>query len=477
MNKYSSKFHLSNVFVYCYTILIILIGAFFLIHNAEFLNGDDCAVASHTASGIRFSLKDYTIPETGRFYPMAFILYNILVDIGCISIESHFVLHAIIFALSIFLFVTICKKSLRIDGIGTWALFLLCAAMGTIMFSRIYQYFVTTRYSLWIDYFLLVLWLNLTFCVHTKQSVTSAFLGFFVISYFSYCLEVNFVLPLCYGLSFLLFSKGKSTNLEKTYSLLMIMTSLLYLILYYLFIYSHMGPDLYDASHGSTDNIIVNAIKMFIAQKFLWLALIVLVYKLYLIINKKSEFEWWDSLLLAGFGYFLGCCLMHLNHTVYFWTASICVAPAILHYLQQYMGDKLTALTFVILAIIMCRRIPMVITDYNNERISAKELWGVVEEKYKGNKTFYFYAPLSSDTISNNYVWRELCEPRLRALIAYKVQDKSFRFKREEQFDGSTGCWILPHENELLVPESNIKISSKGEILYSGNGVSIVDIN
>lgn len=237
-----------------------------------------------------------------------------------------------------------------------------------------------------------------------------------------------------------------------------------------------MGSDVYDASHGSTDNLLVNAIKMFVAQKFLWVAFIIICFRSYKIFRGQTSYEWWDSLLLAGFGFYLGCGIMHLNHTVYFWTASICVTPAIVHYLQEYIGDKWTALAFVVLALIMCRKIPVVITDYNNERVSAKELWNVVEEQYEQNKVFYFYAPLSNDTISNNYQWRELCETRLGTLIAYKVHDNLFRFVRETQFDGSRGCWVLPNENDLLIPKSNSIVSSNGEILYSGNGVSIVDI-
>lgn len=454
---------------------LVILGCFFILKDAEWLIGDDSIACSRTGWGIPFSLKDFTIPDVSRFYPMAYMMYNVLVWIGAYSITAHFALHAVIFALLMLGFVYLCRLSLTNEKLSNWD-YLTIFAASIIMFARVYGSFVTTRYTLWVDFFMLVVWLLCTFYVHERKNIWMAVLGLIAMTYFVYCLEVNFTLPFCYGFCGLLFGWKRLSKMEKTYLFSMIGIALLYLILYYFLVYIHRGPTAYDASHGSEDNIIVNALKMLYAQKILLVAVALLCVRFYTIIKNGQQYSWYDTLLLSGFGLFVGCCVLHLNHTIYFYMSLICVFPAVLHYLREYVNPKWTAAIFVLLALIMCRKLPVHIKDSIRERAEATQLWMLLKEKYTEGAEFYYYSPHSDMVNTNEYVWRDQLEGCLGTLLRYKVNDKQLNINHIEIFNSQVGIYILPKQNDKLIPLANEIVMEQGNVLSTTCGETIVEI-
>ena len=452
-----------------YVLLAALIatGMFFIIHNATWLVGDDSACIIRTGWEIPYSLSDYTIPESGRFYPLAFVMYNILPVLGLSSVKAHFALHAIVFSLMLLCMCWVSKKSMSEDK-PTVRMYVTLLAVVAICFARSYRYFLTTEWSLWVDYFLVVVWALCTYYIHEKQSIVAAIIGFVAITYFCYCLEVNSALPFSYGVIGLVLCWKRSTKLEKAYYASMIATALLYFVLYYILIWLHLGDDIYDASHGVSMSIFEVALRMFFAQKIFWVGIVLLCPKLWMIWKKKADFEWWDNLILAGFAYAGGCVVMHLHHTVYYWTAALCMLPAVVHYLHQWIGEKWTMVIMLLLACIMCRKLPHVIKENQSDRKASVELQQIFVNEINAGKTIYYYMPYAEDDGSNPYEHRLQKYQCLPAYIGNAIGNHDYRFDAVESFSGTPGIYILPEENETLCPAYNDEIISAGTSIFSG---------
>lgn len=466
---------MKNIF-YLLLALLLTIGVYFIIHNATWLVGDDSACISHTSWGKCFSLSDYTIPETGRFYPMAFMLYDVLPFLGLSSVHAHFGLHAISMIIMVLSLCVICRLSMSSCKLSFWD-YIALFAIGAIGMVRPYRYFLTTEYSLWVDYLLVIVWTLCTYFVHEKQSITAAFCGFISIAYFCFCLEVNPVLPCCYGIVGCLMWK-KSSLLERNYYLSMLLTTIVYFVLYFVLIYMNIGDEIYDASHGENLPIFEVAVRMFYAQKIYWIGLIILIVKAYQIFNKKASLEWWDNLLLTGFAYYLGCVVIHLHHTVYYWTAALCMIPSMIHYLHKWKGEKWTVVIVFILAAIMCRRFPQIVKENQSHRLKSIELQQLFVNEIKKDKNVYYFAPEVLEVNNNHYAWRKQKRECLPIYIGNAIDNHQFTLNVISEFSHKPGIYILPYENNELKPYSNDEIITAGSILFQGGygNLTIVDI-
>ena len=452
-----------------YSLLFVMIftGVFFIIHNATWLVGDDSACITHTGWGNPYSLSDSTIPETGRFYPLAFVMYNILPILGLSSVSAHFTLHSIIFCLMLLCICWVCWKSIdKPDTLG-W-IYMTLLAVTAICFARSYRYFLSTEWSLWVDYFLIVIWTLSTYYVHKKQSTLAAIIGFISITYFCYCLEVNSAIPFSYGFLGLVLLRKNSTRLEKTYYVSMIITAALYFVFYYFLIYLNLGDKIYDSSHGVQMSIFEIAVRMFYAQKIFWVGIILLALKILKIFKRQASFDWWDILILSGFAYYVGCVAMHLHHTVYHWTAALCMLPAVIHYLSEWLGSKWSAIIMLVLALIMCHRLPRVIMDNQSDRIASIKLQEILKSEIQEGKDIFYFAPYVEDDGSNPYEHRQQKMYCLPSYIGNAINNHEYKLKTITEFTLSRGIYILPEENECLIPGANDLVINAGQVIFKG---------
>ena len=99
--------------------------------------------------------------------------------------------------------------------------------------------------------------------------------------------EVSFILPLAWGCCGLLLRNKIAPKDEKIFYWGLIVSAILFLILYYFISYIHIEKS-YDSSHGTGVSIIENAVYILLAQKFLWLALIVFCVRVYDVLVRKK---------------------------------------------------------------------------------------------------------------------------------------------------------------------------------------------
>lgn len=106
---------LLTLFYVCATTLIIFFS-FFILYNAEWLIGDDAIIIRHTGWGHPFHMSETVIPSSGRFFPFAYLVYNILWLFGLCSIQAHFSLVAVVFVMSCTTMIILGTKSVSVSN-------------------------------------------------------------------------------------------------------------------------------------------------------------------------------------------------------------------------------------------------------------------------------------------------------------------------------------------------------------------------
>lgn len=461
-----------------YGIAAILTGilAFFIMYNAGWIIGDDAIIISHTGWGHFFNPADTVKPSAGRFFPFAYVAYNILPIIGLTSVNAHFALHTLVFI--IFSVVSFWAAYKAIDvTLSTWQDYLLVISAGMVCVARAYNNFLDAYSSVWVDYFLVMLWALCCYYVHERQSLVAMIIGLLSVTWLTYCLETNFVFPLAYGIAGLLFIRENATKLEKAYHWSLISVGVIFLLLYFFICYLHI-EEAYDGSHGVESTIIGNAIKMFIAQKILWVVLFLVVLRAYHIVIKKDEFEFWDTMLLTGCAYCCGCAVLKLNWVLYYSLASLFMIPAIIHYLHKYFGSKWAWVLMLALALFTFRKVPSYIKENQHDRLSTEEIIEILESNYNKGNAIYWYAPEDSREWCFDLDQRTWYYNCLQTQFGWQIGDEDYNLLQIKTFVGEPGIYVLPRENNKLFPDINECIISASEVLANDkkSGFTIVEI-
>lgn len=459
---------LSTLFYVCAVALIGLLF-FFIIYNAEWLIGDDSIIIGHTGWSHPFHMSDTIIPSIGRFFPFAYLVYNILWLLGLSSIQAHFSLVAIVFVLSCAIIMILATKSIR--GNNSPLKYVIYIAFLLIGVQRVYANHLDLYSCVWFSYFLILLFCISCIYVHLNKSVVAAVIGFLSSSYLCYSGEVGFLFPLCYGTAGLIINWKKSSKLEKIYLLSLVSTAILFLILYAVIILPHIEKA-YLGDHGENVSFIGNAYRQLIAQKILWLGLLILCYRVYVIFVKKEPYEFWDSIILAGFGYCIGCAILKLNWVLYYSCASLFMLPAITHYITKCLGVKWSAIILSLLALFMCRKMPQTIISNQKYRNNTTVMMNVLHSEYAKGEAIYWFEPNDNRPWCFDIEQRAFLRNSLQTQIGWVVGDEHFKLNIIDEFAGHRGVYVLPLHNNTLFPGFNDKIAKEGDIILNADNIS-----
>ena len=451
--------------------------AFFIMYNAGWIIGDDAIVVSHTGWRHFFNPKGTTIPAAGRFYPLAYIIYNILPICNLCSVNAHFALHTFVFVIFCIVSLWACYKAVDAKQL-TWQDGILVLSAAVICIARAYNNFLDAYSTIWIDYTLVMIWALCCYYVHIHQSKPALIIGLLSVTYLTYCLKTNFVFPLGYGIIGLLFTWKRTTKLEKAYLWSLVGIGITFLVLYFFICFLHIETA-YDGAHGQEITLFSNAIRMFIAQKVLWLVLILVCWRAYRILVKKDKFEFWDTILLTGCAYCCGCAVMKLNWVLYYSLASIFTIPAVVHYLHKYIGSQWAWLIMLTLALFMFRKVPGYIKTTQNNRKGTAEVVELLANQYKAGDNLYWYAP-DDDKQTGNFdlVQRDWLHHSLETIFAWQIGKENYELQIVNRFERQAGTYILPCENNRLIPNANnIIISTENVLINNGAcGFTIVKV-
>ena len=444
--------------------------AYFMIHNAYWRIGDEAIVIAHTGMGKAFSPTgfDCMIECYGRLYPFAYNLYNVLLLFhdGYISPTDHYILQSIALMIFALAFAAIAllllrKQPLAWKYVTTFCFFVVCVA-------RVYIEFITCYTGIWIVFVFLPIFLWSVCKFEETGKWVYGVISLLVINYINYCYETVFVIPLAMGACSLLFNYKNLNKNMRLFDWLLVASGLLFLSLYVIIVLPRASD--YYRIHHDMSFLLQNAFNMFMAQKIYWIAIVVLVWRIVEIINKKSTYSFYDSVLLAAFAYFCGAAVLGLDFTYYYNVGSLTALVPILHFLNEKLKPHWVFVFIACLAVFYCRKLPQTINRIQRIRV---ETFADVSKlsRYVGNEHIYWYAPEYEDTEAFIVILRGTTRIRLETYLSWLLHQEVYLEEKTFFDDSLNGIWLFPPENKELFPDDQTIEKIHGERMFRARGI------
>lgn len=433
---------------------IACVGAFFILNNAYWLVSDDAIVIQHTGWGRPFYPTDFTIPSCGRFFPLAYMSYDIclLFCNGRVSPLAHYMINTIGFLLFVG---SLSVLSIRIlNGIRAFYKYGLTLCFVAVSVEIAYPMFILVRSTMWIDYTLVALFSLLCHCFFDNYKWVFGVCALLCINCLCYCYETNFLLPLSLGACLLLFGRLGRKELvreEIIFSWLLIGSGVLYLLLYCILVLPYIEEP-YDSSHGNPMGIVSNALTMIWKCKILLFAIVCFLVRIVVIILNKKECTLYDALMGMSIVGFWGCFALRFNLDNYYILSVLVGMPAVLYCSVQWLKNWMSGFLWALLALLFVR--PVGSEVKHNQRY-RKETWSqvnVLSNKIDLASGTFCYEPNieghKGEITLRNYKYDILC-----VYLGWLRQDVDYTIKRTTEFVPSDNTiWLNALENEVLFP-------------------------
>lgn len=451
--------------------IITMILSFFIYNNATWLIGDDAVLIDKTGKCIPFSIFDSICysPSEGRFFPMAYLAYNILLLFNNthISAIQHYILIAIGFIFfSFFIYSTtkdiIKKVDSKVLGNVVTLLFTF------LILQRAYITFNFLFTTIWIDYLLIAGFLFFTYrFIETNKTINAIFSIIFIF-YFTFCLEVNFIIPGVFGTILMIFSSMNKHKKNFIFGLTLFTLAFVFLIIYYFFIYRHITI-VYDGAHGSEDSFLTNSIKMLLAQKIIIISFIILGIRLYKFYTNNGAFHYFfDTSLITGIVFTIGCLYLKLNWNMYYVIPVILVGFPTLNTLINISNLKSSYLIISLLSLFYVRNFADNILTIQNLRLETSTIVKELDSFYQNNYKFIWK---DNDQLSG---WdKALTNWRRATFLTFIKQEvnSNINFEANSSSDNEKYIFFYPEESKPL------NLNSKSKLISQISGITVIKQN
>lgn len=441
--------------------LITVVCAFFIVHDAQWIIGDDAIVMKYSGWGHWFPMSHTVIPESGRFFPLSYQMYNLYAPFfdGQMSAQAMYLFHAIIFALTVgacfWLMQDILKKREAIWRYGI-------ALLATVFFiGRMFPSYMNCFATTWFGTFLTVALLLFAYLLYTRKQWWYGLVAFLIVLWITYTGENAFIIPITWGTCGLLLMWKKSTKAERWFHIALVADAIVFLLVYFFFIFLKI-ENAYDGSHGTEVTFIGNMISILVAQKFLWIAAAVLCVRVWDVLKNKAEITFYDLFLLTAGAVCVGGFILKLNWVLYYNGAVLIALPAVVYYLNQYLKPYWTALIMLVFAGWYGIKVPQTIKEINWQRQDCHQFMMVLAEQVEQGKTVYFYMHGETNKEIFDVYWRDFIYDACQTFLRYYVVDKNLNIYAIAEFDESPGVYITMDISENLSPDGNQPIENIG---------------
>lgn len=432
------------VFVWC---AFVAVCAYFAIHNAQWLGGDEAIVISHTGWASPFIPPQVPF-SYARFFPFSYSLYNVLLMLPHgeqISPTAIYALHStfmIVYALMLSLLAAFIMKDIEDKWKYPILLLITIFAIG-----RIYPEIITCYTGVWIVLTLLPVFLICAYLFHTKQQWVYGIMALLVINYIIYCYETVFTIPMALGACMLLFSWKSLSKKEKIFDALLVASALLFLLLYVILVIPKI-ENAYQGDHGAGVTWLGNALHIFIAQKTIWVIALLLIIRIWDMLKHKSQFCFFDALLLASCAYCCGAATLKLNFVYYYNVAVITAIPAILYFALHYIKPQGALILFLCLALFYGRKMPSVIRSTQKARTEYTAYLSMLANEVNNSQTIYWYAPNDGQCVGFDLEQRCWICGYIETALGWTLKQRDYRIKQCDTFDGAPGIWMVLNNDE-----------------------------
>lgn len=451
--------------------VITMVGAFFIVYNAQWLIGDDYELIRHTGSGVPFLPSGTVKPHIGRFFPTAYLIYDVLLLFnhggGYLSPAAHYLIHAICFVIFVAAVTMMSFQILKCQSVFYRYFISLCFVVFNIELA--YPYFLQCASTIWLNYTMVVLIVVFCYYFKYKQKWIYAICALFCVNYYCYELESNFVLPLAMGVLPLLLMRKNLSRRERVFHWLMIGSALLYLLLYAVLILPNVEKA-YDGSHGAELGIVGNAITMLREQKMLLFVAVVIIVRAVDMIKNKKEFMFFDNLLFTAAACCCGCFVLRLNWGLYYVGAVLLSMSAILYFSIHYLKERWSGMVFAFLVIMSARGVRLEVKHNQRHRKGTYAQVCNLSHMLDEVDGSFWYAPApdedSFDVVIRDWKYKTIC-----AYLAWMRQEPDFSIQIAPAFQClDNTLWLNDLQNSVLFPDDKV-LQENGVEVFSAGGI------
>lgn len=452
--------------IWAFLVLFLSICSYFVVYNAQWLIGDDAIVIRHTGFGHFFKPSDTIQPEIGRFFPFTYLQYNILPlfsngRISATTVYTYQMVIMVLFALFGFLLTLDILK----EKPSSWK-YPIAFLITVFLVGRHYSNYVNCFSTSWFGSFINIISISFLYLFHTRERISYAILSFIAFTYSNYCSEVHFIVPLVIGTGALILMRKKLTKKEKLFYLSLILSSIVFLLIYYFKVYIHI-TSAYDSSHGEEVSLLGNAFNMLFAQKFIWLIFFVALIRFFDIIKNKKGFNFYDILILAAAGHCVGGFILKLNWTLYYNRAIIIALPSVIYFLNIWLKPKYLCTVALCFAVFYGIKIPKAISVSQENRSESYYFVHSLTNLLDDGQRIVFYYP-EDETNDFNGVLRNWIYSSLQTYLAYELNQENLFIKRISSIDA------VDENSIVLSSDYNNLITTEGDKVFNDNYVPII---
>lgn len=445
---------------WAFMMLVTVLCAFFIVHNAQWVIGDDAIVMTFSGWGHWFPMSYTVIPENGRFFPTSYQMYNLYAPFfdGQMSAHAMYLFHAIIFVLTVGACFWLMQDLLK-NREAVWRYGI--TVLATVFFiGRVYSAYVNCFSTAWFGYTLTVLILLFAYLFYSRKQMWYGLVTWLIVVWITYTGENAFVMPLAWGACGLLLLWNKSTKWERIFHIGLVVDAIIFLLVYFFFIYLKT-TNAYDSAHGSGVTFIGNMISILIAQKFLWVAFVVLCVRVWDVLKNKAEITFYDLFLLTAGAMCLGGFILKLNWVLYYNGAVLISLPAVLYFLNYYMKPYWTTVVMLIFAGWYGLKVPKTVKDCNRDRNDCHQFMTTIVNQIKDGKSIYLYQPGENDG-STDAIGRIWIYAATETFAGYYMNQEGLKLERVREFDGKQGVYVTIDKNEVLSEVGNEPVETVG---------------
>lgn len=458
-------------------LLVAVLGTyvFYILHNAEWLIGDDAFMLRRTAFGIPFPISESILPEVGFFRPFDYQHENfvLLFHSGMHSAFEHYIINAVSFLVCMGALIGVLWLTIKPNQVVDYAIIVL----GTIMMaSRLIVMYINIFgpvFGVYTYHMMAIFFL----CVFMKNDKVWAMVlsllcwAYSMLIYENVCLVVG-----CMGFFPLVFAYKRLNKKQRIYCFSLLGFVVAFLVSYLIIIYlPTIGHKHYSPSHGTGVSLLDNAVNILKGQKFLWMAAWVWLWRQIQIIRKKSQYHiLYDTLLWAAGGMVVGGVVIRLNWAMYYYDAIILSLPAVVYFTMQIhekYGKYIALFIVLTFAIVYSCRVPDTINVNQKDRIETASQMKHIAGLASNNWNVVWYENGEAEGVVRGL--RDSKKEWTQNYIQFLLQDREWNY--DEKLGDST-IVFYPNENDKLGDAPGF-LDGYNRISIGRSGVSCFLIN
>lgn len=452
--------------MYALWTMITLTCAFFIVYDAQWLLGDDAIVMRFIGWGNFFPASHTICPESGRFFPFSYLMYNLLPCFlsGQISATAVYAYQAIWFIVFAWMSFYLVQEMLK-EYSAKWRYAIaLCTTI--FLIGRYYPGFINCYSTSWFGAVLNVATILFANKFYTTKKWFYGLLSLSILIWMTYCSEVSFVVPLAWGVCALPLWK-ESTKNERVFHLSLIANAFVFLVIYFFAVYLKTVSS-YDGAHGEEVTLFGNAIKILMAQKFLWVVMLLFGIRVWDICRNSKEYTIYDVLILVAAAHCLGGFILKLNWVLYYNRAIVIALPAVIYFATKYTHQYVLFILMALFAAFYGAKVPKNIQKIREDRNSTFEFVdAVVRAQQETKYSIYLFSVAETDTSYDGELIRWLYDS-FETYYGYAIASREVHLQRVDEYNG-VGIYITVDRNDVIVPNSNERIIQRATTVISSN--------